>query len=103
MKEIEKAELLKNPDVIREIHQHLWLESEKAGYNIGLTWAAEDWMNRYAQGWVDYHMPGRTISSPTATAQAAPAKVRGYSPRHDIVDGTPDRIKKRRAKSYFRP
>ena len=42
MEKIEHIELLKNPDVVREIHRHLWLESEKAGYDIGLERAAED-------------------------------------------------------------
>ena len=53
---VEHKELLKNKDVIEEINRHLWLESEKAGYDIGFENAAEDWLKRYSQAWIDYHL-----------------------------------------------
>mgnify|MGYP001569273994 CR=1 FL=1 len=54
---IDEKELLKNKDVIEEIKRHLWLESEKAGHDIGFEKAVQDWLRRYAQAWMDYHMP----------------------------------------------
>ena len=44
-------ELLKDERVLKEIHKHLWIESEKAGFDKGLEWAAEDWLNKYANDW----------------------------------------------------
>ena len=102
MNKIEPIELLKNPDVIKEIHQHLWIESEKAGYDIGLSWAAEDWMNRYAQLWIESHMPGKTIFSPLTPDQTLPENAPDDSLQTAGKDRTPERVKKRRAKSYFR-
>ena len=101
MNKIEPVELLKNPDVVREIHRHLWVESEKAGYDVGLDWAAEDWMNRYAQSWIDCHMPGQEISAPITSVQSPPAKAPDEHRQIDGKDGTPAEIKKRRAKSYI--
>jgi len=52
-----KEELLKNPMVIDEIKRHRWFESEKANRDIGYDAAAKDWLDRFAQAWIDYHMP----------------------------------------------
>ena len=49
--------LLENKEVIEEIKRHLWLESEKAGHDIGFEKAAEDWLSKYAVEWVKFHMP----------------------------------------------
>jgi hypothetical protein len=34
-----------------EILKHKWLESEKAGYDIGFDWALTDWCIRYRRDW----------------------------------------------------
>jgi len=34
---------------IEEIRKHCWLESERAGCNVGEEWAALDWTERYAE------------------------------------------------------
>ena len=100
MKNINSTELLKNEDVLKEIHQHLWIESEKAGYDIGLEWAAEDWMNRHAQAWLDYHMPGVKFSSiKTLTAAENPAAKTAQKSAATAKPKTT--AKKRRAKSYL--
>ena len=101
MKELEPIELLKNPDVVREIHRHLWLESEKAGYDIGLVWAAEDWINQYAQSWIDRHMPGQEIPTQTTSFKSPPAKAPKEPQQSTEKNGSPAKIKKRRAKSYI--
>ena len=49
--------LLENKEVIEEINRHLWIESEKAGYDIGFDKAAEDWLTRYSAEWLKYHQP----------------------------------------------
>ena len=43
--------LLKDVRVRKEIDKHKWIESEKAGHDIGFEKAAEDWINRYAEDW----------------------------------------------------
>ena len=43
-KTIPNKHLLKNRKVVEEINRHLWIESEKAGYDIGFEKAAEDWL-----------------------------------------------------------
>ena len=50
-------DLLKDKRVIDEINKHLWIESQKAGYNIGMERATDEWLQLYAEGWVKYHMP----------------------------------------------
>lgn len=57
MKKEEKTKLLKDKKVIEEINRHLWIESEKAGYDIGFEKAAEDWLDKFAKAWLDYHHP----------------------------------------------
>ena len=56
MKIAELKELLKDPRVMEEIHKHLWIESQKAGYNIGLERATDEWLKLYSEGWMKYHI-----------------------------------------------
>ena len=49
------AELLKNKEVIEEINRHKWIESQKAGRDIGFEKATEDWLKRFANAWLQYH------------------------------------------------
>ena len=57
MKIEELRELLKNKQVIEEINKHLWIESQKVGYSIGIERATDEWLQLYAEGWMKYHMP----------------------------------------------
>ncbi len=50
-------ELLKDKRVIEEINKHLWIESQKAGYSIGIERATDEWLRLYAVGWMKYNMP----------------------------------------------
>lgn len=59
MKINELRDLLKNKLVIEEINRHLWIESQKAGYSIGIERATDEWLKLYAEGWMRYHMPER--------------------------------------------
>ena len=53
----EKRKLLENKEVMEEIKRHLWIESEKAGHDIGFEKAAEDWLTRFSDDWVKYNLP----------------------------------------------
>ena len=59
MKISDVRELLKNKKVIEEINRHLWIESQKAGYSIGIERATDEWLRLYAEGWMKYHMPAK--------------------------------------------
>jgi hypothetical protein len=59
MKIADVRELLKNKQVIEEINRHLWIESQKAGYSIGIERATDEWLRLYAEGWMKYHMPDK--------------------------------------------
>ncbi len=57
MVKVVSKDLLKDERVIEEIKRHLWIESEKAGYDIGFDRAAEDWLKRFSNEWLKYHQP----------------------------------------------
>ena len=48
-------ELLEIPSVIEEIERYKWLESEKAGYDIGMNKAARDWLVLHSIAWLKIH------------------------------------------------
>jgi hypothetical protein len=52
-------ELLRDKRVTEEIHKHLWIESQKAGYSIGYERATEEWLKLYALGWLKYNEPSK--------------------------------------------
>jgi hypothetical protein len=93
MAEITEQRLLKDQRVVEEIKRHLWLESEKAGGDIGFDTAAEDWLNKYAQAWLKYHMPEymlKRVSQAKAKKTATRKRKR------------PSTAKRRSAKSYLK-
>jgi len=57
-----KNELLKDRRVVDEIRRHLWIESEKAGYDIGFDEATQDWLENFSKAWMSYHMPSKKPS-----------------------------------------
>ena len=56
-KELPNLHLLKDRRVVDEINRHLWIESERAGYDIGFDRAAGDWLIRFSSAWMTYHLP----------------------------------------------
>ncbi len=40
-----------NQEVLEEILKYKWIESEKAGYDIGKNAAAFEWLNRHYADW----------------------------------------------------
>lgn len=57
MKISELRELLKDKRVIEEINKHLWIESQKSGYSIGIERATDEWLRLYSKGWMKYNYP----------------------------------------------
>jgi hypothetical protein len=57
MTKIKTDPLLKDRRVVEEINRHLWLESEKAGHDIGFENAASDWLQKFSSAWMTYHLP----------------------------------------------
>ena len=57
MKKFSKEDLLKDKRVIAEIERHLWIESEKAGRDIGFDQAATEWLEKFSKDWMRYYMP----------------------------------------------
>ena len=51
--------LLADRRVVDEIRKHLWIESQKAGCNIGEEKAQEDWLIAHAESWMKYHLPDK--------------------------------------------
>ena len=41
-------------DMKNEILKHKWIESEKAGKDIGFEKALTDWVNKHRVGWVNH-------------------------------------------------
>ena len=73
--EIDKK-LLQNKKVIEEINRHRWIESEKAGHDIGFETASIDWLERFSKAWMDYHMPKQKSPPrrPAASYKSSPKK-----------------------------
>ena len=86
---IDSKKLLEIPEVVQEIKRHLWLESEKAGRDIGFEAAADDWLKKYSLVWVQYHRPDLLKEKGKIT----PSKNNGSAKSSEGP-------KKRRAKSY---
>lgn len=70
------SELLNNKDVVDEINRHRWLESEKAGQDIGFESAAADWLKRFSKAWMQYHMPEKVKEHPAQSNRSSIMKTR---------------------------
>lgn len=55
MKKAIEKKLLKDKQAIEEINRHLWIESEKAGHDIGFDKAKEDWLAKFSKAWMESH------------------------------------------------
>ena len=63
MKELDEKDLLKIPEIVEEIKRHLWIESERAGHDLGCEWAKNDWIKNFSKDWLAYHKPFARIAS----------------------------------------
>ncbi len=66
--------LLKNKQAVDEINRHRWIESEKAGHDVGFETASMDWLEKFSVAWMQYHMPQR--KSPTKTSKPTKRRAR---------------------------
>lgn len=68
--------LLQNKKVIEEINRHRWIESEKAGHDIGFETASIDWLEKFSKAWMDYHMPKQKppVKRPAASYKSSSKK-----------------------------
>jgi len=77
MAKITPEELLKDKRVIEEIQRHLWLESERAGFNIGFEKATEDWMKKFSTEWIRYNRLN-AASNPVRGAKRKSRSAKSY-------------------------
>ena len=90
-----RKDLLNNQDVVDEINRHRWLESEKAGKDIGFDIAAADWLKRFSTAWMQYHMPEKLKERSVEKVERQEKQE-----RQAYQEKQPAR-KTRRASSYF--
>jgi hypothetical protein len=55
MGKVKNQELLKDERVQQEINRHRWIESEKAGTDIGFDKASTDWLTSFSDSWLEHH------------------------------------------------
>jgi hypothetical protein len=46
-----------------EILKHKWIESQKAGHDLGFEWALTDWVVKYRTGWRKWRKSLRNASN----------------------------------------
>ena len=63
MTDIIHSELLKDKEVLVEIDKYKWLESEKAGHDIGLEEASKRWLELNASIWIARHSNNKVPSN----------------------------------------
>jgi len=81
--------LLQNKKVIEEINRHRWIESEKAGHDIGFETASTQWLDEFSKAWMQYHMPKRK----------APVSKSVSPKRSSARKGSPKRSGRRKTKA----
>ena len=69
VKKINSQDLLSDQRVVEEINRHLWIESERAGHDIGFDNAATDWLEKFSKDWMNYHLPKKKRSTSKKSAQ----------------------------------
>ncbi len=52
-------ELLKDKDILNEINRYKWIQSEKAGSDIGFERASREWITNYSGQYLTQH-PGKS-------------------------------------------
>ena len=86
--------LLKDKRVIEEINKHLWIESQKAGYSIGIERATDEWLRLYSEGWMKFHMPKKYDSfKGKKKKKAKSAKKKSKSARKSVKQKVASRRK----------
>ena len=101
--QIDVEKLLGDKRVIAEIQRHLWIESEKSGYDIGFEKAKEDWLKKFSVTWMEYHMPEELLRQKKAPAakpaESTPSEKASSEKASKSAEAAS--LKRRRAKSYL--
>ncbi len=63
MSKLKNQEILNDERVQQEINRHRWIESEKAGTDIGFDKAASDWLTRFSDGWLEHHAAPKAVKA----------------------------------------
>ena len=97
---IDAEKLLSDKRVVEEIHRHLWIESQKAGYDIGFDKAKEDWLKNFSKAWMEYHMPQELLKAKKQNDK------KFFRPSEQAANASKPKqapaAKRRHAKSYFK-
>lgn len=48
-------------DLREEIMKHKWIESEKAGHDVGFEFAITDWMKNHRENWLKSRKEKETV------------------------------------------
>ncbi len=96
---IDAKKILSDKRVVEEIRRHLWIESEKAGYDIGFEKAKQDWLENFSKAWMSYHMPATLAAFRKTASPKSSLKKTGIKKSNA---NKPAGIKRRRAKSYLK-
>lgn len=72
-------ELLQNKQALEEIARHQWIESEKAGHDVGFEYAVEDWLRRFSKDWVAYNLPKQRSKEESSANSSSPNKRKAKS------------------------
>ncbi len=67
-----QRDLLRNVEVKKEIDRYKWIESEKAGYDIGVDIATREWMRRFSPAWLKAHPAKKRAASKSLAASLNP-------------------------------
>lgn len=73
---IDRKKLLQIKEVLQEIDRHKWIQSEMVGYDVGFDKAADDWFEKYAASWIEFH---QDLIAPKATKVKGNSKTKGNS------------------------
>ncbi|MDP2654792.1 MAG: hypothetical protein Q8Q08_12300 [Candidatus Omnitrophota bacterium] len=98
MPDMDTEKLLGDRRVVEEIQRHLWIQSEKVGFDVGFENAKLDWLKNFSKAWMEYHMPEELLKAKKAAA------VKALAPESEQEKAKKDKaapVKRRRAKSYF--
>ncbi len=57
MTKAEKDTIMKDPQAVEEINKFKWIESEKAGCDIGFAEASRRWIESFGRTWLSAHTP----------------------------------------------
>ncbi len=72
-----KYDFLKDPKAVEEINKFKWVESEKAGYDIGFEKAAKDWIEKHGEAYLEKccKKTAPTVKKITSCYSKKPSKI----------------------------